>query len=79
LPANVRNGLFQPFFTTKISGTGLGLVSCRRIASELGGDVRLYPRHRGGARALLWLPIAKILPAPTATADKRSKWPATNC
>ena len=79
LPANVRNGLFQPFFTTKISGTGLGLVSCRRIASELGGEVRLYPRHRGGARALLWLPIAKILPAPTATADKRSKWPATNC
>jgi signal transduction histidine kinase len=78
LPKNVRHGLPQPFFTTKVSGTGLGLVSCRRIANELGGKVRLYPRHRGGTRALLWLPIAKILPGRTETADKESEWPATS-
>jgi len=58
LPQEVRSNLFTPFFTTKPNGTGLGLASCRRIAKELGGDLRLYPRHRGGTRALLWLPAA---------------------
>ena len=63
LPPEARSRLFTPFFTTKTTGTGLGLSSCRRIAGELGGRVGLYPRHRGGARALLQLPAA----APVAT------------
>ncbi|MBM4060347.1 MAG: hypothetical protein FJ265_04505 [Planctomycetes bacterium] len=58
LPGPVREQLFQPFFTTKPGGTGLGLLSCRRIAGELGGRLGLFPRHRGGARALLLLPAA---------------------
>lgn len=58
LPAEWRRRLFTPFFTTKPNGTGLGLASCRRIANELGGDLRLYPRAGGGARAVLWLPAA---------------------
>lgn len=55
LMPNVRDRIGTPFFTTKQGGTGLGLSSCRRIAAELGGSVGLYPRHRGGARALLQL------------------------
>ena len=68
LPGPVRDRLFAPFFTTKANGTGLGLVSCRRIAAELGGQLGLFPRRRGGARALLLLPAA---PAPTAPATER--------
>ena len=56
LPPHVRPHLFTPFFTTKPTGTGLGLSSCRRIVRELGGELRLYPRTRGGTRALLLLP-----------------------
>lgn len=59
IPAEVRHQLFTPFFTTRSGGTGLGLLSCRRIAQELGGGLGLYPRTRGGARALLVLPMAR--------------------
>jgi signal transduction histidine kinase len=66
-----RSRLFSPFFTTKPGGTGLGLLSTRRIMAEMGGDVRLYPRRRGGARALALLPeIAPgEAPAPAAAAE----------
>ncbi len=66
LPPEVRHQLFTPFFTTRTSGTGLGLLSSRRIAHELGGDLGLYPRTRGGARAVLVLPT----PALSASATK---------
>lgn len=79
LPESVRLGRFQPFFTTKTKGTGLGLVSCRRIVSELGGELRLYPRYRGGARAVIWLPTANSLPRATAHADDSLPWPASIC
>lgn len=54
-----RERLFRPFFTTKKRGTGLGLLSARRILQAMGGDVRLYPRARGGARALVHLPAGE--------------------
>jgi signal transduction histidine kinase len=50
-----RDKLFAPFFTTKREGTGLGLLSCRRLLNDLGGQVDLYPRRRGGTRALVLL------------------------
>ncbi len=34
-----RDRLFQPHFTTKPSGTGLGLFVCRQIAAECGGTI----------------------------------------
>lgn len=85
LPAEVRARLFTPFFTTKANGTGLGLSSCRRIAAELRGALRLYPRRGGGTRAVLLLPrdaeaVASTntttQPAPTAA---RTPWAATSC
>ncbi len=60
LRASDRDELFSPFFTTKEEGTGLGLLSCRRILSDLGGDINLYPRQRGGARAVILLPMERL-------------------
>ena len=56
-----RSRLFSPFFTTKADGIGLGLLSTRRVANEMGGMVSLYPRGAGGARAILLLPLASSL------------------
>jgi two-component system nitrogen regulation sensor histidine kinase NtrY len=55
--ANTGN-LFVPFFTTKVKGSGIGLVLSRQIAEAHGGTLRLENR-RGlrGCEALMSLPL----------------------
>jgi signal transduction histidine kinase len=62
-----RARLFAPFFTTKAGGTGLGLLSSRRIVSELHGRLGLFARAGGGARALLLLPQDGVPPRAAET------------
>jgi signal transduction histidine kinase len=47
---------FKSFFTTKRSGTGLGLTICLKIVSAYGGTIRLGNRPGGGCRATVSLP-----------------------
>jgi len=47
---------FQPFFTTKKHGTGLGLAVCQKMARAHGGLVELQDREGGGCQAALLLP-----------------------
>jgi signal transduction histidine kinase len=50
--------LFVPFFTTKPSGSGIGLVLSRQIAEAHGGTLELKNRSDArGARAVLRLPL----------------------
>jgi two-component system nitrogen regulation sensor histidine kinase NtrY len=54
--ANPAN-LFVPFFTTKASGSGIGLVLSRQIAEAHGGSLTLQNRvDRSGCEARLILP-----------------------
>jgi signal transduction histidine kinase len=48
--------LFQPFYTTKPEGMGLGLFVSRRIVEKHGGSLLLENRDEGGARARVVLP-----------------------
>jgi nitrogen fixation/metabolism regulation signal transduction histidine kinase len=62
IDAAVKDRLFEPFFSTKTSGSGLGLALVKRIAEDHGGGVSLEPAPGRGTRAVLWLPAD--LPAP---------------
>lgn len=54
----------DPLFTTKATGTGLGLSSVRDFAAAAGGALSLWSREGHGTTATLYLPIA----APTHSA-----------
>lgn len=49
--------LFEPFFTTRATGTGLGLAVVRRVAEDLGGSVRLE-LGEPGTTFCLTLPVS---------------------
>jgi two-component system sensor histidine kinase AtoS len=46
----------QPFFTTKVNGSGLGLAVCQRIVQAHGGTMYLQNREGGGCRAAVVFP-----------------------
>jgi nitrogen fixation/metabolism regulation signal transduction histidine kinase len=54
-PAALENALV-PFYSTKETGTGLGLTLCREIIEAHGGRLRIANREGGGALVTLWLP-----------------------
>jgi signal transduction histidine kinase len=59
VPADVAQWLFEPFVTSKASGTGLGLFVAKTIADEHGGSVRLESLAGGGTRFALELPVVE--------------------
>lgn len=56
IPEDVRASIFDPFYTTKRHGTGLGLAVTRSIVEAHGGTIVCEPREGGGTRFRLRLP-----------------------
>lgn len=50
VPVEHRERVFEPLFTTKHGGTGVGLAVVRQIAEDAGGHVRVSESALGGAR-----------------------------
>jgi signal transduction histidine kinase len=47
-----------PFYTTKKSGTGIGLPLCNEIVAGHGGRLRIRNRKGGGVRVLFSIPMS---------------------
>jgi signal transduction histidine kinase len=60
LPDVALERLFEPFYSTRAGGTGLGLAVTRQIAVSHGGRLTAEPAEGGGARFRLLLP--EVLP-----------------
>jgi two-component system, NtrC family, sensor histidine kinase HydH len=58
IPAEVFDKLWDPFFTTKDTGTGLGLGIVKNIVESHGGTVTIANRPAGGAEVTVRLPAA---------------------
>ena len=56
VPADLREQIFTPFFTTREQGTGLGLAFVREIVRDHGGEVRVSDAPGGGAVFRIDLP-----------------------
>jgi len=50
MPEEVLEHLFEPFYTTKASGVGLGLAVCKSIIEEHGGSISVSSRTTGEDR-----------------------------
>jgi len=59
IPADIKEQIFNPFFTTKKSGVGLGLAIVTKIVDAHGGTVRVTSEPGHGARFQVSLPQAK--------------------
>lgn len=57
IPAELRERVFEPFYTTRTGGTGLGLAIVRSVAEAHGGTVEAGESRLGGARVMLRLPV----------------------
>jgi PAS domain S-box-containing protein len=57
IPDAVRRRVFDPFFSTKTRGTGLGLAVSKQIVDEHHGRIRLFNRRGGGTRVVIELPV----------------------
>jgi signal transduction histidine kinase len=49
VPEDQRARLFEPFVTTKVRGTGLGLAVAQQVAEAHGGTITYQPSQSGGA------------------------------
>lgn len=56
--AALRERIFRPFFTSKRTGTGLGLALVQKIVVFHNGRVAVTASPGGGARFEVWLPLA---------------------
>lgn len=52
------NRIFEPYFTTKKKGAGLGLMIVHRIVKQHSGRILVEPREPCGIRFRIWLPSA---------------------
>jgi two-component system sensor kinase FixL len=64
VPAEIREKIFLPFFTTKSRGTGLGLPTAKRLVEAHGGSIRIECPPQGGTVVTIDLPAGEAAVTP---------------
>jgi len=59
VPPSLREKVFDPFFTTRKEGSGIGLSFSHRIVADHGGTLRVVASRWGGAEFRIELPAAR--------------------
>jgi signal transduction histidine kinase len=57
IPQETINRIFEPFYTTKQKGSGLGLMIVQRIGREHGGRIAVESHVGQGTTFRIWLPL----------------------
>jgi PAS domain S-box-containing protein len=57
IPAEIREKIFTPFFTTKSRGSGLGLPTAKRLIEAHNGQISIECPQDGGTSVLIRLPL----------------------
>ena len=58
MPEEVKDRVFEPYFSTKTEGTGLGLAIAKRIVNDHDGFIRVHSAPGEGTKFLIELPIS---------------------
>jgi two-component system nitrogen regulation sensor histidine kinase NtrY len=59
IPENVQSHIFRPNFTTKTSGTGLGLAMCKRIVDQMNGKIWFETFPHEGTSFFVSFPLSE--------------------
>jgi len=62
VPPELRDRIFQPFFTTKVQGNGIGLALAAKVVTLHGGTLELGSMPGGGSRFTATFPRTPSLP-----------------
>ncbi len=57
IPEEIRKKIFQPFFTTRPEGTGMGLPTCLKNVQYHGGSIEVFSQMGRGTRIVVALPL----------------------
>ena len=59
IPEKYMEEIWKPFFTTKQSGTGIGLPESRKIIESMGGMITLHSEEGVGTTVSIWLRVGE--------------------
>lgn len=57
IPNNIQDKIFEPYFTTKKEGTGMGLAIARKIVLDHNGEIRIFSTENFATVVKIMLPL----------------------